>query len=230
MLTQKAVEAAFEAAGDRMDGFDRTVEEMKEFVEQALKQIRRLGKGLISGMVEGRDYPGFWPNESMARDFAAVFAQACKRDFPGIDTKDMGTGTGAGGGVLVPDELAAWIIQKLGVYGKFRKNALTVKMGTGRQWIPKVSADLTIYAPGEGTTITKSDMKFAMVKLEAIKLACLTAINTELNEDSSRRCRGCRYVCDSLNRQKRGLDRVPGRRQFDVFRHDRDRGGAVRRR
>lgn len=183
MFTEKDIKAAFEAAGGRMDGLDKTVEQMKAMVDQAIEQISRLGKGLVSGMVEGKDYQGFWPNEGMAKDFAAVFAQACKREFPGIEEKDMGT-MGPEGGVLVPEELAAWLIQKLGSYGRFRRNTTVVKMGVGRQHIPKVSTDLTIYAPGEGNTITKSDMAFAMVKLEAIKLACLTVINSELDEDA----------------------------------------------
>ena len=183
MFTEQDIKAGFEAAGGKMDDLDCTVQEMKVYVDQALKQFKVIGKAFIGGTIEGKDYPGFWPNESMAKDFAAVFAQASKREFPGIDTKDMGT-IGPEGGVLVPDDLAAFIIQKLGKYGKFRKNAMTVKMGAGRQWVPKISADLTIYAPGEGTTITKSDVSLVMVKLEAIKLACLTAINSELDEDS----------------------------------------------
>ena len=147
MFTEKDIKAAFEAAGVRMDGLHCTVEEMKAYVDQVQKQIRRLGKAAMSGTLDGKDYPGFWPNESMAKDFAAVFAQASRRDFPGIDEKDMGT-IGAEGGVLVPDDLAAWIIQKLGKYGKFRKNAMPVKMGAGRQYVPKISSDLTIYTPG----------------------------------------------------------------------------------
>jgi len=180
---EKEIKAAFEAAGGRLDDMDGTIQEMKAYVDQTITQMRRLGKGLMSGTLDGKDYPGFWPNESMAKDFAAIFAQACKRDFPGIDTKDMGT-IGSEGGVLIPSDLAEWIIQKLGKYSKFRKNAMTLKMGTGRLWMPKVSSDLTIYAPGEGQTITKSDVNIAMVKLEAIKLACLTAVNAELDADS----------------------------------------------
>ena len=183
MFTEKDIKAAFGAAGGRMDDLDCTVQEMKVYVEQAIAQIKRLSKSFMSGTLDGKDYPGFWPNESMAKGFAAVFAQASKRDFPGIDEKDMGT-IGAEGGVLVPDELAIWIIQKLGKYGKFRKNAMPVRMGTGRQHVPKISADLTIYAPGEGKGITKSDLMVGFVKLEAVKLACITAINRELDEDS----------------------------------------------
>ena len=183
MFTEKDIKDAFEASGGRMDDMDGTIAEMKAYIDQTLKQLKRLGKGLISGTVDGNDYPGFWPDESMAKGFAGVFAQAAKRKFAGIEEKDMGT-MGPEGGVLVPDEMAGWIIQKLGVYGRFRRNAMVVKMGTGRQHIPKISTDLTIYAPGEGKTITKSDVTFAMVKLEAIKLACLTVINSELDEDA----------------------------------------------
>ncbi len=76
MFTEQDIKAGFEAAGGKMDDLDCTVQEMKVYVDQALKQFKVIGKAFIGGTIEGKDYPGFWPNESMAKDFAAVFAQA----------------------------------------------------------------------------------------------------------------------------------------------------------
>jgi HK97 family phage major capsid protein len=50
--------------------------------------------------------------------------------------------------------------------------------------VPKVEADLTVYAPGEGNEIDTSDMKFSQVGLTMHKLACLAKVSSELEEDS----------------------------------------------
>lgn len=184
MYTEKQIEDAFKASGQKMNDLDCSLKEIEAMVNQLAKQFKLYGKALISGTKGGEDHRGFWPSEGMARDFAGVLLAATKRELAGFDTKDMAIATGSEGGVLVPDELASWMTQQIGKYGKFRKDAMPVKLGSSRQWVPKVTADLTVYAPGEGKTITKSDMAFGMVKLEAIKMACLAAISNELDEDA----------------------------------------------
>lgn len=184
MISEKDIVAAFKASGEKMNTLDLTIQEIKAYIDELQAQMKRYGKSLMSGTMKGEDHRGFWRDEGMARDFAGVILMACKREIAGFDTKDMSTSVGSEGGVLAPDDLADWVIQKMGTYGKFRKNAMPVRMGTSRQWVPRVSADLTIYAPGEGAGITKSDMEFGLVKLEAIKMACLTAISAELDEDA----------------------------------------------
>ena len=62
MFTEKDIKDAFEASGGRMDDLDGTVGELQACVDQVMKQIKRMGKGLISGMMDGEDYPGFWAN------------------------------------------------------------------------------------------------------------------------------------------------------------------------
>jgi len=84
---------------------------------------------------------------------------------------------------LVPEALSGRIIQKLQQYGTFRRNALNVKVGP-RQYVPKIGSDVVVYAPGEGKVITQSDVLAKMIKLEPIKMACLTVISSELDEDS----------------------------------------------
>ncbi len=179
MLDTEKITKAFEAAGERMNGIDGDLDVLKKNVEQLVGQLKKYGRSILTASADTGGYRGFWGSEGQAKEFGELVMRAA-----GIATKDMGSDTNVGGGALVPDELAAWIIQKLGKYGKFRKHATTVKMGSGTQYVPKVTADLTIYCPEQGGEITKSDMSFGLVGMNAKKFACLTAINRELDEDS----------------------------------------------
>jgi HK97 family phage major capsid protein len=152
---------------------------LKKNIDEMLQTLRRYGKAAITGALDGQDYQGFWPNDTMAKDFGIVVMKAL-----GTLSKDMGTFDNPAGGNLVPEALSAWIIQKLGKYGKFRKNAVKVKMASGTQNIPKITTDLTIYAPGEGGVIDRSDVKFGIVGMTAKKLACLAVVSRELEEDA----------------------------------------------
>jgi HK97 family phage major capsid protein len=161
-VEEKAVTEGFKAAGERMTETEKNVEFLKKNIDQILKTLRTYGQAVMTGTLGGQDYQGFWPNDGMARDFGVVVMKAL-----GSLSKDFGTMDNTIGGNLVPDALAAWIIQKLGKYGKFRKNAVRVKMASGTQNVPKITSDLTIYAPGEGGIIERSDVKFGMVGMTA---------------------------------------------------------------
>jgi HK97 family phage major capsid protein len=112
----------------------------------------------------------------MAKDFGELIWQALGR-------KAMGEAIGSGG-VLVPIEMATWIIAKLGQFGKFRRNVTTFPIGSSSMLVPKIETDLTVYSPGEGVEITESDMSFKQLSLVPRKFACLCAVASELVEDS----------------------------------------------
>lgn len=90
----------------------------------------------------------------------------------------------AAGGVTVPDELSREIIRLVDSYGVFRRNARPWRMGSAKTIIPTRTTGLTVYAPGEAASITESTARFGKVELEARKWATLTAISSELEEDS----------------------------------------------
>jgi len=50
--------------------------------------------------------------------------------------------------------------------------------------MPRLSSEVTSYYVGEASTITSSDMTVNQVQLDAKKLAALTVVSSELNEDS----------------------------------------------
>ncbi len=179
--TAEKVAEGFKAAGERMtaieDDTKTAVLEMKECINELQKSLQLIRRARISGELAGQEYKSFWPTDYEAKQFGEIILAAARR-------KAMGEGTGTGGGILVPSELGLRIIEKMGQYGKFRKNATIVPMGSDRLDVPKVEADLTIYAPGEGQPITASDMDFSLVGLIVKKFCALAVISSELEEDS----------------------------------------------
>jgi len=179
--TTEKVAEGFRAADERMTSIEeqtkQAFQEIQEAYQAMAKQLKLYARSILSRSMDAGEYQGFWPDEAQAKQFGEIVLAAASR-------KAMGEGTAAGGGILVPSELSTLLIQKMGQYGKFRRNAMVVPMGSDRLDVPKVETELTVYAPGEGKEITASDMEFSLVGLIAKKLCALAAISSELEEDS----------------------------------------------
>ena len=103
----------------------------------------------------------------------------------GLDIRAVQTeGVNTAGGFLVPDPLEAGIIRLVEEFGVFRMKAANYPMTSDTCSVPKRTGGLTVYFPGEAGTITASDMTVGRVNLQARKLATLTRVTSELNEDS----------------------------------------------
>jgi len=180
MLTieeKENITTGFKTAGERFDKVTNEQNELKNNIGQLQKALNLYKKmGSIGQAEAGEASPHFWANEGMAKDFGELIWQALGR-------KAMGEAIGSGG-VLVPIEMATWIIQKLSQYGVFRRNVTTFPMGSSSMLVPKIETDLTVYSPGEGVEITESDMSFRQLSLVPRKFACLCAVASELVEDS----------------------------------------------
>lgn len=97
----------------------------------------------------------------------------------------LSTGNNTLGGFLVPDPLSAAIVELREMYGVFRQNATVVPMSDATLTIPRLASEVTAYYVGENTSITASDPTLASIKLDAKKLACLTVMSNEVNEDAA---------------------------------------------
>jgi HK97 family phage major capsid protein len=98
--------------------------------------------------------------------------------------KAQSEGTNNLGGFLVPDLLSSDLVYLREQFGIARANCRIVPMSSDVQLVPNATASTTVYYPGENTSITASDMTFAQISLTAKKLAILTQVSKELNEDS----------------------------------------------
>jgi len=170
------ITTGFKAAGERFDRVENEQKDLKSHIEQLANYLKQYEKMVMAGRTEtGEEYHHFWPNEGMAKEFGELIWQCLGRKAMGEVTE---------GGVLVPIEMSTWIIQKLGQYGRFRRNVITFPMGSSSMLVPKIETDLTVYSPGEGVEIEDSDMSFRQLSLTPRKFACLCAVSNELVEDS----------------------------------------------
>jgi HK97 family phage major capsid protein len=102
----------------------------------------------------------------------------------GYYTKGQNETTDADGGYLVPQILAREVIFLRDSYGVMRQNARVMGMSSDNLNVPKNTASTTAYWPAENTNITQSQVTFANVQILAKKLAILTQVSSELQEDS----------------------------------------------
>ena len=105
-------------------------------------------------------------------------------DRAGIEVKAHTEGVNSAGGFLVPDEFERELISLREEFGVFRKEARNRTMQSDTLRIPRRSATLSANFVGEATAATESTMTFEQVNLVAKKIACLTTVSNELNEDS----------------------------------------------
>lgn len=175
--TTEKVKAAFEAAGERMDGVDRDVDNLKTALVEMQKMVRMFYKSGAAFQENAAQNKTVWANEAQAKQFADFVLNVVRH-------KDMTEAVNADGGVLVPDEMASRIIDLKGRYGKFRRNATRVSLGSEKALVPMITGDLTVYAPGESHEITKSDMQFGLITMTPKKWGILAAVSSELEEDA----------------------------------------------
>ena len=102
----------------------------------------------------------------------------------GFYTKGQNETTDADGGYLVPQILAREIIFLRDKFGVMRQNARVMGMSSDNLNVPKNTASTTAYWTAENTNITPSQITFSNVQVLAKKLAIITQVSSELNEDS----------------------------------------------
>lgn len=103
----------------------------------------------------------------------------------GLDISNtMTEGTGATGGYVVPAQIAADMIAFRENVGVARRVCRIMPMTADTLTIPKRAGGLTVYAPGEGNSITASDASLSQVELINKKRAVLAQLSQELSDDS----------------------------------------------
>ena len=99
-------------------------------------------------------------------------------------TKAQGEGVDSAGGFLVPEELMASIIVLREQFGVFRQECQVVPMGSDTLNWPRRTGGLTAYFTGENTSATESQAAWDNVNLTAKKMAVLTRLSTEIEQDA----------------------------------------------
>ena len=168
---------------------------MLEKRETSFEDLRKLVMATQKSIYEPDKYNGSWPTREAAKRFGLwimatmgsdqATRQRCATYLENVGIKALAEGVNATGGALVPEVFIPNLIVLMETYGKFRANAQVVPMSSDSATWPKLDSDVTGYVPGEAATITASNPTFSNVQLLAKKFAALTAISSELLEDSA---------------------------------------------
>jgi HK97 family phage major capsid protein len=181
--TVEKVKEGFTAASSRMDTIEQQMtlayKELSQTIGNLKQVLSNYGRSILNRSARAGDYQGFWRDETMAKEFGQMILRILSKQ-----NKAMGTADNSSGGALAGDEMAGWIIQKLGQYGKYRRDAMVFPMGEGKSSVPRITTDLTIYCPDEGGDIPESALKTDLVTMLAKKLACFCSFSRELEEDA----------------------------------------------
>ena len=98
--------------------------------------------------------------------------------------KSQTEGTDSAGGYTVPEIVSSSLIWLRNEFGVARRYSRIYPMTSDTLNVPNASTSTTTYYPSEATAITASDVTFSQVQLLAKKLAILTIVSKELNEDT----------------------------------------------
>lgn len=99
--------------------------------------------------------------------------------------KSMVTNVNVTGGALVPPQFIPFLIDLKDQRGVARRVMRTWPMSNSHVSLPKRTGGVTVYAPGEASSITASDAATANVGLTANKMGSLSYVSNELWNDSA---------------------------------------------
>lgn len=123
-----------------------------------------------------------------AKEKAAEFIKAVYRKDVGALAAfkaTMNEGTGSQGGFLVPEEFAAEVFRVVEDFGIVAKLATKFPMVRDTLNVPRISAAVTVYWPGEATAGTASQPTLEQVVLSAKTLMGITPMSNELLSDAN---------------------------------------------
>ena len=172
----------------------KTLETQWATGQAEMEDMRKLVKAVKADVYDPTGkYRGVWANAECSKRFGhfvmATFLNRGKSleylDKVGINAKAMQEGVTSAGGALVPPEFHDSLINLIETHGLMRRLATVVPIGRDDASWPKIDSDVTVYAPGEGGSITASSPVLSVVPLVCKKIAALTAISSELAEDSA---------------------------------------------
>ena len=180
----------------------KTIEELKKANDAVVAQIKMLRSTRFAALKTSDGmYTGSWGDLETAKNFgmfilSEVFGRKGAADYldglgierkriVGDKVKAMGEDVDTTGGILVPTEFIPHLILLIEKYGVFRRNVLEWPMAGAEAMAPKLSSGLTVYCPAGGVAPSPSDAAFRGVGLQAKKWMTLTAIDSELDEDSA---------------------------------------------
>lgn len=103
---------------------------------------------------------------------------------PHLKASTLTEGNDYYGGILVPTEMNNAIINLREEYGVFRKYADVQRLSGQTKLVPKAEGHSSVFAVGEGATMTQTDVTFRQIQLVLKKFGAYLKYSAELNDDA----------------------------------------------
>ena len=163
-----AIEKEREVPASRIEPEASSTVEIKDLTSLDVKRVKsKYFDDPIDALTAGK-YLMWLAGDTSASDFLAA----------------QSVGTDNKGGFLVPDPLAAEIINLQEEWGVARRVCRRVIMSALTWTVPKLTASATISYPDEAAAISETDVTVGQVALTAGKMAALVKMSTEVTENS----------------------------------------------
>jgi HK97 family phage major capsid protein len=160
--------------------------DLRAFTRSMLDRVGGTGRGRYRG--------SFASAEEARATGLAILGHCCKRQ-SALDAlaktvyaeqfKALGETTDILGGFFVQGGPLGSLIRLVEDYGVFRRNAMPYPLSRDSEPIPIRTGGLTVYCPGEGKTITASDISVGQVLAIVKDWYTLTVISAQLEQDSA---------------------------------------------
>lgn len=139
-------------------------------------------KRFVAGEKSGEAYAALDVKAKAAEFIKAVF----RKDTGSLTAfKAMTEGTNSAGGFVVPEEWAAEVYRVVEDFGLIAKLATSFPMNSDTLNVPRLSASVSVYWPGETTAGTGSQPTFEQVQLLAKTVVGITPMSNELLADAN---------------------------------------------
>lgn len=115
----------------------------------------------------------------------ADFEKHQRRCMELMESKGYLTTDTASGGALVPDSYDARVIQLVKEYGVARRICTFINMESDTVTRPRVTSDITLYYPAEGSATTASQRTWSNVQLRAKEGVGLVKMSTAIVQDAA---------------------------------------------
>lgn len=161
---------------------------------QDLEQVKRLANRMTYSEAGVRNYRGIWQSEEQSRQFGLLAMtlsgnkkaeEVFKRDYADLHERIMTTDDDSAGGGFVTTEFYNRILFWAEEYGVFFRKAQRWPMGGPDGVFPKVTNNITVYCPSEGSVPTQSDLTTGTVGLSSKTWHTLTYYSKNLSADSA---------------------------------------------
>ncbi len=161
-------------------------EKAAEAVEAKMKELGINGKSFgfkgSFGAMSDEEIAKLSAKEKSVKFISAVY----NKDLSSLQAmKALTEGTGSAGGFTVPEEFAAEVNRVVEDFGLVAKLARKFPMKSDTLNIPRLSATVTMYYPGEATSGTASQPTFEQVVLSSKSCVGITPMSNELLADAN---------------------------------------------